>query len=203
MGVFTPPDLKRFNTEEIDMTRKIFAGVSTIFALLTFICAAPALAAEFSADLTVTSKETGETSASKVYVKDGKVRQETATAKGTPRVIIFRPDKDFKWVVMPEKKMFMEYAYNADENPVRQWSPQGKPNLMQTGTQTVNGFACKKYEYTLSGGKGETITTWVADELNYPIKSKGGPIEFELKNILTGGVADTLFEAPAGFLNWT
>jgi hypothetical protein len=185
------------------MTKKLLAVVSTIFILATLLAAAPATAAEFSADLTVTSKETGETNTSKVFVKNSKVRQETATAKGTPRVIIFRTDKDFKWVVMPEKKMFMEYAYSADENPVPQWSPEGKQNLRQSGPETVGGFACKKYEYTLPGGKGETITTWVADELNYPIKSKGGPMEFELKNILKGGLADELFEAPAGFLNWT
>jgi outer membrane lipoprotein-sorting protein len=179
---------------------KVFA-VTAIVVLFTFISGL-ASAAEFSADMV--HKFGAMTKEGKIYVKGTKMRMEGAGGQG---ITIVNGDTGTVWVLQPEQKMYMEMKKGAQQTaqPVES-SDEELAKIADKkflGTETVNGYQCEKYLYTYRDKTLGTMTQWHSKKLGYPIKmihaSPQGETSFEYRNIKEGGVADSLFQVPAGY----
>lgn len=171
-------------------------------ALITIFLLAAGLvqAAEFTA--TMVTSAGGKEIPGKIYVKDTKMRNELEVA-GMPSVQILRPDKKVMWLIMPQQKAYMEMPLSQEaQQKLLPLTEDQKAKMKKVGTETVNGFACDKYETTLSHqGKAMQVFTWVATDLGLPIKimSADGSFSMEYQDIKPGAVADTMFEVPQGY----
>lgn len=159
-------------------------------------------AAEFSADFI--RKTPKATINGKLFIQDGKLRQET-NLSGAKQVVITRSDKKVVWVLNPEKKQYIEIPINTDTiSQSANWEKRAKelPNVKQLGQETVNGFKCDKYQVTGEKGTVEK-TVWVSKKLDREVKSDGktpqGSLHTELKNIAQRKLPQSLFEIPKGY----
>ncbi len=168
----------------------VFAGaVFFLFATL-----AGAYAVELTADMV--TKEGKVTRNGKIYVKDTKARIEKGSS---PIYAIVRGDKKIFWQINGAERTYLEVALTPDMKPTIEEKLFGETARKQVGTETVNGYAAKKYEVTVkTKNKSETITQWFSAEYNFPVKIVTAKWTVEYKNIKKGGVADSVFELPAG-----
>ncbi len=161
-------------------------------------------AAEFSAQMVL--KDHGKTMPGKVYVKNGKMRQEFLDEEGQT-VTIVRPDKKLVWVVFPQERLYVEM-------PLKRRLPgqflQMPPNALskrRTGTETVNGYRTERYEVLVPGGRAGCArqTIWLCPKLGVPLKMVCADIQFsvEYRRIKEGKVPDRLFERPKGYKRTT
>lgn len=169
---------------------------------LLIILAVPGLAAaaEFSAQMVV--KDGDKIMPGKIYVQDGKMRQEFLDEAGQT-VTIVRPDKKVIWVLMPQEKTYFEMPLKARlPGQFIQIPPEALQKRL-LGTETVNGYVANKFEVTVRGGKEGMMkqTIWEAQKLGVPIKAVCGERDFsiEYRNIKEGPVAARLFNLPPGF----
>jgi len=160
-------------------------------------------AAEFAAD--VVHVQGTQRSTGKTYVKGNKSRTEI-TEGSQKRITIVRGDKKVVWVLDPTRKTYMEMAnlgsaFQASPEAEKKLEELGERKLV--GKETVNGYACDKYDFVYHDKSMGTQTQWMSRKLGVMIKleykSSGFPITMELKNLKEGGVADSLFELPAGY----
>jgi uncharacterized protein DUF4412 len=157
-------------------------------------------AAEFTA--TMVTKAGGVEIPGKIYVKENKVRNEVQ-AGGQSSIHILRPDKKVVWIIMPQQKAYVEMpiTHTAQQKMLPLTEDQ-KAKMKKVGTETINGYACDKYETTMSHqGKPMQVFTWVATDLGVPIKivSEDGSFSMEYKDIKPGQVADSLFDVPQDY----
>jgi len=157
-------------------------------------------AAEFTA--TMVTKAGGVEIPGKIYVKENKVRNEVQ-AGGQTSIHILRPDKKVVWIIMPQQKAYVEMpiTHTAQQKMLPLTEDQ-KAKMKKVGTETINGYACDKYETTMSHqGKPMQVFTWVATDLGVPIKivSEDGSFSMEYKDIKPGQVADSLFDVPQDY----
>ena len=157
-------------------------------------------AAEFTA--TMVTKAGGVEIPGKIYVKENKVRNEVQ-AGGQPSIHILRPDKKVVWIIIPQQKAYVEMpiTHTAQQKMLPLTEDQ-KAKMKKVGTETINGYACDKYETTMSHqGKPMQVFTWVATDLGVPIKivSEDGSFSMEYKDIKPGQVADSLFDLPQDY----
>ena len=152
------------------------------------------VAAEFSADLSVQTKGE-EPMVGKVFVKNGKIRQEVGEG-GEHQVMIIRPDKQVSWMISPEDKTYTEIAYQANDKAMEEWSPEVEKGAKFLSDEAVGEHPCKKFEVI---EEGEKTYYWVSKKLNFPIKFEDSETTFEYKNLKEGSVADSLFDIPEGF----
>ena len=168
----------------------VFTGV----AFFLFATLAGAYAVELTADMV--TKEGKVTRNGKIYVKDTKARIEKGSS---PIYAIVRGDKKIFWQINGAERTYLEVALTPDMRPAIEEKLFGETARKQVGTETVNGYAAKKYEVTVkTKNKSETITQWFSAEYNFPIKIVTAKWSVEYKNIKKGGVADSVFELPAG-----
>ncbi len=152
-------------------------------------------AADFSAEVFNTYQ--GQATQSKVYVQAGKIRLETP---GTEEYTILRTDKKVIWIVIPEEKTYLEI-----QSPNSQGAGEkmkGEVNRQYLSSETVNGYATKKYEvHYLDKDTLHKAHQWISSDLNYPIKISAldGSWSTEYRNIRIGSQTDSLFEIPQGF----
>ena len=182
-------------------TIKFKGALVLALAALLSVVAALALAAEFSADMV--HKMGAMTKEGKVYVKGKKMRTESGMAQG---ITIVDGDTGTVWVLQPAQKLYMEMK-KGPAQPVP--TTQSDEELVKVadkkflGTETVNGYQCEKYLYTYRDKTLGTMTMWNATKLGQSIKmvhqSPEGESSFEYRNIKEGGVADSLFQVPAGY----
>jgi hypothetical protein len=154
--------------------------------------------AEFSAIMLV--KDGGREMPGKIYVHDGKMRQEFIDERGRT-VTIVRPDKKLIWIVMPLKGVYMEM-------PLKRELPgqfiQIPPQALQKrplGRDEVNGYLTDKFQVMVPVGRQREIQTyWVATKLGLPIKMECRTRHFglEYQCIREAKVPDRLFDLPAG-----
>jgi outer membrane lipoprotein-sorting protein len=170
-------------------------------AVLLSGVAAIALAAEFSADMV--HKMGAMTREGKVYVKGKKMRTESGMGQG---ITIVDGDSGTVWVLQPGQKMYMEMRKGAAQPMQTTQSDEELAKVADKrslGTETVNGYQCEKYLYTYHDKTLGAMTTWTATKLGQTIKmvhrSPEGESTFEYRNIKEGGVADSLFQVPAGY----
>lgn len=157
-------------------------------------------AAEFTA--TMVTKAGGVEIPGKIYVKENKVRNEVQ-AGGQTSIHILRPDKKVVWIIIPQQKAYVEMpiTHTAQQKMLPLTEDQ-KAKMKKVGTETINGYACDKYETTMSHqGKPMQVFTWVATDLGVPIKivSEDGSFSMEYKDIKPGQVADSLFDLPQDY----
>ena len=177
--------------------RSLFA---VALGAILLLAASLGQAAEFSA--TSVTKAGGMEIPGKIYVKDSKVRNEVQ-AGGQTGIHILRPDKKVVWIIMPQQNAYMEMPISQEaQQKMMPLTEDQKAKMKKVGTETINGYACDKYETTMSHqGKSMKVFSWVATDLGLPIKivSEDGSFSMEYKDIKPGEVADSLFEVPQGY----
>ncbi|MBM4272971.1 MAG: DUF4412 domain-containing protein [Deltaproteobacteria bacterium] len=166
---------------------------------LVLLLSAPALAAEFSA--VIFERFQGKEAQSKTYIKGDKVYREFPTGDGKT-IVILRPDKKVIWMVMPDRKMYMEMPYTDEMVKDLKVAAKDVATEKHLGTETVNGYLTDKYETSVKDNGGQMKhLMWVSKKLGMPIKmvSPDGSFFLEYRDIKEGGVPDRVFEPPAGF----
>jgi len=157
------------------------------------------MAQEFSA--TVVSTGGGQTVATKMYFKAGKLRTEVQAAPGT--YTIARPDLEKVWMVMTANRSYMEMPFKKDqESGIPAEKMRGEVSRKTVGTETIDGHPTTKYEVTVkTGDKTSSLYHWWATDINFPVKTAAvdGSMSVTYKDIKIGGQADSLFELPAGY----
>lgn len=177
-----------------------------------------ALAQEFSAD--VTSQRQTNTSVSKLYSSDNKVRLEIQTGNAAmgPSALILDEAQHKYVMIMAERHMYMDAPVTMVKPLITQFwrvqdpndaCPQWKNVAQQAGTDqnwgsctkigpdTVNGRDTVKYEGVSK--KGEKTHVWVDTKLHCVTKTDQSSGGFELKNIQEGSQPASLFEVPASY----
>ncbi len=185
-------------------TRKVAITLLGCLGLLLVLAGpGPARGAEFSALMQV--MDGGKTMAGKIYVSDGKMRQEFLDAGGQT-VTIVRPDQKVFWVILPWQKSYMEMPLKARlPGQFIQIPPQALQKR-QVGRERLNGYEIEKYEVSVPvGGILERQTFWVAPKLGLPIKMECRERQFviEYKNIREEKVPENLFNLPPGLKKLT
>ena len=168
-----------------------------LVALALWPAAAPA--AEFSGQMLTRVRET--TVPGRIFVKDGKLRQEFIDDKGQT-ITILRPDKKLIWVILPLERVYMEVPMKPKWPGQFIQIPPDARQKRPVGSERVNGYDAEKFEVTVSSREGlERQLYWVPAKLGVPIKVEVPARKFssEYKDIKEGGVADRLFEIPPGF----
>jgi len=167
---------------------------------MLLLAAGFAQGAEFSA--TMVTKAGGMEIPGKFYVKGEKVRNEIQVA-GQTAIHIMRADKKVRWSIMPQQKAYMEMPLT--QEALQKMAPpteEQKAKMKKVGSETIDGYACDKYETTMSHQyKPMKVFTWIATDLGMPIKmvSEDGSFSMDYKDIKPGEVADSLFEVPDGY----
>ena len=169
--------------------------VSTL-VLVGLWLAGSTFAAEFSADMVMTSG--GTTTTSKIFTKGEKSRMEP---QGQPTYSIVRNDKKVMWMVMTDQKTYMEMTADPKQAPQGD-KVTGEVSRKLIGKETIDGHSTEKYEVTFKdGNKTEKMYLWIATDIKFPVKMAAvdGSYTMEYKNIKMGAQADSLFEVPSGY----
>lgn len=167
------------------------------FVLVLTLLATTGFALEFSSDVVTTSQ--GQAHASKIYMKDQKFRTESGMQPGYS---IMRGDKNMMWMVMPDRKTYMEMKYDPSKAPKTEEKLQGEISRKLIGSERIDGHPTQKYEITYTErGKTDRMYQWVATDINFPVKmaAADGSWTTEYKNIKVGPQPDHLFEVPADY----
>jgi len=170
-----------------------------IITLAGWLGAGLAQAGEFSA-LTLT-REREATVPGKIFVKDGKMRQEFSDAEGRT-ITILRPDKKVIWVILPQSRIYMELPLKASwPGQFLQIPPDAREKRL-VGNERLSGYDTQKYDVAVPRREGlEKQTFWVPAKLGVPIKVVVPSRKFsmEYRSIKEGKQADRLFELPPGY----
>jgi outer membrane lipoprotein-sorting protein len=160
-------------------------------------------AAEFSADMVHTTPQG--VFHGKFFVKGNDFRQET-NMQGQEQIMIYRHNGDTVWMLMPREKMYMEMSNLPQAENVPQVDQRRIEQMAEKkylGKQTVNGYACEKYQFIYHDTSMGTMTQWFSKKLNFPIKMEmdgpSGHMTSEYKNIIEQSLSNSLFEIPAGY----
>jgi hypothetical protein len=165
------------------------------------LCALPAAAADFSANVMINAG--GRQITSKMYGKGDKQRMEINTPGGQMiNIIDFKTGKMF--TLMPAQNMYIEHQ-GLNDNSLKQIQEMraGKTpaNAKKIGSEKVAGYSTDVY--LVRDPQAGEAKIWYAPKLKYPIKSEGqGPMgkhSMTLTNIKEGGVNGSLFQVPAGY----
>lgn len=178
--------------------KKYMLLVCSIFVFM-FVMFSQSFAVELTADMV--TKEGKITRNGKIYVKGNKCRVEKG---GTPMYVIVRGDKGLFWQINNAEKTYLEAKLTPDMMPTIEEKIFGETARKPAGSETVNGYAAKKYEVTAKkGGKTETVQQWFSTEYNFPVKVVGSNWSVEYKNIKKGAVPDGLFDLAPGLVKDT
>jgi hypothetical protein len=168
-----------------------------LLALVLWPAAAPA--AQFSALMLTRLRQ--ETVLGRIFVKDGKMRQEFNDAEGQT-ITILRPDKKLVWVLLPRNRVYMEVPLKPRwPGQFIQIPPDARQKRL-VGSERLAGYDAQKYEVAVPARTGlEKQIFWVPAKLGVPIKMEVPARQFssEYKSIHEGAVADRLFEIPPGY----
>jgi hypothetical protein len=166
--------------------------------LLVLTVPGVAWGAEFSASMLV--KDDAKVMPGKIYVHDGKMRQEFLDERGQT-ITIVRPDLKVVWVIIPHQGSYMEIPLTTKlPGQFIQIPPQAVGKRLG-GQERVNGYDTEKYEVSVPVGRGlEKQTYWMAPKLGLPIKMECRERQFSLeyKSIREEKVPDRLFNLPPG-----
>jgi outer membrane lipoprotein-sorting protein len=168
----------------------------TVLALVLWPAASAA--GEFSAQ-TLTRERSAKV-LGRIFVKDGKMRQEFSDAEGRT-ITIMRPDKKVIWVILPWSRIYMELPLKASwPGQFLQIPPNARAKRL-VGNERLSGYDTQKYEVSVPARGGlEKQTFWVAAKLGMPIKVVVSSRQFsmEYQNIRERKLPDRLFELPPG-----
>lgn len=177
--------------------------------LLVFLLPGTSLAAEFTADMVISSKAAGGDMSGKVFVKGNSLRQDLETPIGVQSTII-PSGEPVMYVLLPGMKMYMEMqntqvTLDGSENLEAKMAEQGK--VTKKGTETMEGFSCDVYHIVYNDKKLGEGTVWVSRELNYPLKiytkNPQDTATILYRNIRKGKLDDGLFSLPPGYTKFS
>lgn len=187
------------------MIRKTAVLIVAVLLLAGFACSA--LAAEFTADMVISSAQGGEMPG-KVFVKGQKMRQEIETSQGE-QAMILDPAKNVIYVLMPGAPIYMEVENKEPsvvalaENQTLESRFEGEADVTHEGVENLEGYTCDKYFVDFHDPDMGESTIWVAGKINFPIKihSKNpkDTVTVMYSNIKEGPVDDSLFTVPSGY----
>jgi len=169
-----------------------------ILALLT-ILSGSAAAAQFSAVMMI--KDGDRLVPAKIYVQDGKMRQEFNDEQGQT-ITIVRPDMKVVWIILPGERAYAELPLGRKLPGQFIQIPVDALSKRLVGKETVNGYEAEKYEVTVRGGRGlEKQIIWLAPKLETPVKMLCNERKFcvEYQSIKEVSQADRLFNLPPGY----
>ena len=162
-----------------------------------------AFASEFSAD--VNQQFGNMVMKGKFYMQGDKMRNDMEMM-GTTRATIIRKDKGVVWILMPQRKKYMEMPLEegAKNNPqFYQDKLEEIAKKEDQGTEKISGYKCEKALYTFNDTTRGTLVQWYSKKLDFPLKmvAKGPNWEMitEYSNIKKGDVDKSLFELPEGY----
>jgi hypothetical protein len=169
---------------------------------------------EFSADLYNADPGKNPAAQAKIYMAKNKVRIEPQQHSGPGGLVIFNFSTQITDVLVPERKMYMEFA--SGQGPQQRAFSYFRPSDVQNacgdwqklatnrggtckkvGNETVNGRDTVKYEGMQTDGS--TSYVWLDPALRFPVKWQGKNSGGELRNISVGSQPSSLFEVPAGY----
>ena len=172
-----------------------------IFFLIILSLALPAVlaAAEFSAQMVL--KDKGRLMPGRIFVQDGKMRQEFLDEDGHT-ITIVRRDKKVVWVIMPFDKKYVEMPLVTKLPGQFLQIPPEAISQRRVCTEEMNGYQVDRVEVNCRGGYRGLLrqTFWVSPKLGMPIKTVCPARQFsvEYKKIREGKQRDRLFEIPPG-----
>ena len=120
-------------------------------------------------------------------------------AEGRSMVMIMRMDQKKMNMLMVDQKMAMSMPLNPKQGPVGSQAVND-PNATwnKTGSETVNGVACDRYEFASKDGKG---VAWIDAKLGVMVRAKDaeGKTQADFTNYQIGAQKADLFEVPADY----
>jgi hypothetical protein len=170
---------------------------------------------EFSADLVITEPDS--TTKAKLYVSGSNIHR-VELSKDTGGLIYLRPPeaRGKVWMLDPVKKQYTILSWpQTHRDPLEAWTDiQYDMAGGSGGEETINGHLCKVFHFKYKGEDKVSLKMWLAEDLKYTIKREADArilveIEaepmivkgtFEILNIKTKNLDDTLFEVPPGFV---
>jgi hypothetical protein len=155
--------------------------------------------AEFSAKMVL--RENGQDVLGRIYVKDGKMRQDFLDERGQT-ITIVRRDKHRVWVIMPYENTYVEMPLGIHLPGQFLQIPPEAISKRQVCSEELGGYKVDRIEVTLRGGPLGTTrqTYWVAPKLGLPIKTVTADHQYSLeyRDIQEKKLEDRLFEVPPG-----
>lgn len=186
--------------------RFVPAFIMTLVLTLFLVFNALAAGIEFAADFTMTDAKGKVVATGKFFMKNEKIRQETA-AEGETNVTIVRIDKKVAWTLLSNNQ-YMEVAIKFDpKNP--ELSKEIEYDKAVIGQETVNGYDCQVVQYTYKEKKYGVAVQWIAAKLQFPVRTQTKDAKGKITatvdyaNIKPGPQPDSLFEVPAGYQKMT
>ena len=182
------------------MTDKALGKPGWLLVLaVVLLLAGSAAAAQFSAQMMVRDGE--KLALGKIFVQDGKMRQEFNEEEGQT-ITIVRPDLKKVWVILPREQGYTELPLKTElPGQFIQIPPDALAKRL-VGKETVNGYEAEKYEVTAPGGLGpERQTIWMAIKLGVAVKlvSREKNFSMEYRSIIEGPQSERLFNLPPGY----
>jgi len=159
--------------------------------------------AEFTALMMV--KDGAKAIPGKIYVLDGKMRQEFVD-EGGRTITIVRPDRKVVWVILSRQQTYLEMPLTQKLPGQFIQIPPGAQEKRLAGREQVSGYETEKYEVKVPIGRNlENQTFWVAGKLGLPIRMECRPRQFsmEYQSIKEEKVPDRLFDLPPGLTKVT
>jgi hypothetical protein len=183
----------------MERTRKV-RGKRLEFWWLLLVLMVPGVAwgAEFSATMMV--KDAAKVMPGKIYVQDGKMRQEFLDERGQT-ITIVRPDLKVVYVILPLQGTYIELPLTHKLPGQFLQIPPRALSKRRVGQERVNGYDTEKYEVSVPVGRSlEKQTYWVAPKLGLPIKMECRERQFSLEyqSIKEEKVPDRRFALPPG-----
>lgn len=173
--------------------------IGMLLSLVALLLTGEVLAAEFSAQ--VLTRFQGEETRGKVYVKGNRIRQEFPSGGGA-KIIIYNADTKLAWMVMPERKMYLEMPITEEITRSLMQAAKDQGQMNPLGSETVNGYSTNKYEtaFRLNGGELRHHI-WVAKTLGLIIKVESLDKTFsrEYREIKESQVPEAIFAPPADY----
>lgn len=165
--------------------------------LLALVLPMNLFGAEFSAKMVL--KQQGRIMPGRIYIKDGKMRQEFLDEEGHT-VTIVRKDKGRVWVIMPFEKKYVEMPLGVNLPGQFLQIPPEAVSKRRVCSEEMCGYQVDRIEVTLPRGKRGLLrqTYWVALKLGLPIKTVCAERQYsiEYREIRERQLEDRLFEVP-------
>ncbi|WP_319406575.1 VWA domain-containing protein [uncultured Desulfosarcina sp.] len=167
----------------------------------------PSHAAQFTADLTITTPR--ENFVYDLKVKDNLIRLEKTQGPMTvpPFPTIYNRLTGVTWGLNPPLRQYVEETDPVKTmlmNPVVGWEYMRKDMTgTPAGTETVEGYPCEIMEYRAAGNDRVASRVWVSPDLTFTVKevsyALNGNATMALRNIKEGPVDEALFKIPSGY----
>lgn len=176
--------------------------IVALLPLIVIFCSADSTVDGFTADMV--QKIDNRTMEGKLFVKGNEYRMDLAE-NGEKLSILVDRGSGKTAIVIHSRKSAREIANSSlqslSNNPFESYKTLiEKHSSRKKGSETVNGYECKKVE--IYEGDKNLMTAWVSNKLDWPLKIKTEvepSREVELKNIEEKDLTEDLFQIPEDY----